>query len=51
MKKSEYHASRVKAFTQSSLFGLGAGSFNRGAEQLQPISMKQLACYGWILLN
>ena len=51
MKRSEYHFSRVKAFTQFSLFGLGAGSFGRGAEQLQPISMKQRTCDGWILLN
>ena len=51
MKRSEYHFARVKAFTQFSLFGLGAGSFGRGAEQLQPISMKQRTCDGWILLN
>ncbi|MCY4412408.1 MAG: hypothetical protein OXC27_18290 [Caldilineaceae bacterium] len=51
MKKSEHHAARVKAFTQSSLFGLGAGSFNRSAEQLQPVSMKRRACDRWILLN
>ena len=51
MKKSEHHASRAKAFTQSSLFGLGAASFSRGAEQLQPTSMKRRACDRWILLN
>ena len=51
MKRSEYHFSRVKAFTQFSLFGLGAGSFGRGAEQLQPISMKRWNFDGSILLN
>ncbi len=51
MKRSENHAASAKAFTQSSLFGLGAGSFSRGAEQLQPISMKRRACDRWILLN
>ncbi len=51
MKRSEYHAARVKAVTEFALFGLGAGSFSRGAEQLQPISMKRRACDRWILLN
>ena len=51
MNESEYHAARAKAVTQFSLFGLGAASFGRGAEQLQPISMKRRARGGWILLN
>lgn len=51
MKKSEHHTARAKEVTQFSLLGLGAGSFSRGAEQLQPISMKRRARDRWILLN
>ena len=51
MKRSEYHFSRVNAYTQFSLFGLGAGSFGRGAEQLQPVLTKRWACDRSILLN
>ena len=51
MKRSECHFLRAKGVTQFPLLGLGAGSFGRGAEQLQSISMKRWACDGWILLN
>ena len=43
--------SRVPRGLLNSRFGLGPGSFGRGAEQLQSISMKRWACDGWILLN
>ena len=51
VKRSECHFLRAKEVNQFPLLGLGAGSFGRGAEQLQSISIKRWVCDGWILLN